>query len=221
MRDDFPMAVKELLARRVAFQCSRPGCGQVTSGPQMDPERFVNIGVAAHITAASANGPRYDPTLTEEERRSASNGVWLCQTCAKLADNDLLRYPAQLLREWRAFAEGRAARALEGQSPVTGAAPVFDRLERLIPGLLAEMRQDLAAYPLIRECVLLKKDWVFNGGGVLVYYYDHHSDLANEFHVLENYGLVQNVTVTSVTRYRISEDLAQYLGVTLNGRGDR
>jgi hypothetical protein len=213
MRDDFSMAVKELLAKRVAFQCSRPGCGRVTSGPQVDPARYINIGVAAHITAASVNGPRYDPALTEDERCSPNNGIWLCQTCAKLVDNDPFRYSAQTLREWKTFAEDRAARALERQPVTTGAATVFERLERLIPGLLAEMRRDLTAYPLIRECVLLKKAWVFNGGGVLVYYYDDHPDLESEFHILENHGLVQNVTVTNVIRYRISEDLAQYLGV--------
>ena len=212
-RDDFPMAVKELLAKRVAVQCSRLGCGQVTSGPQVDPAKFVNVGVAAHITAASPEGPRYDPTLSQDERRSESNGIWLCQTCAKLVDNDPRRYPAEVLRKWKAFAERRAARALEGRQPTSGAALVFERLERLIPGLLAEMRQDLASYPLVRECVLLKRSWVFNGGGVFVYYYDDHSGLESEFHVLENYGLVHNVTSTSVTRYRISEDLAQYLGV--------
>jgi hypothetical protein len=169
--------------------------------------------VAAHITAASPDGPRYDPVLSQDERRSQNNGIWLCQTCAKLVDNDPLRYHAEMLREWKAFAEDRAARAIEGRRATTSAAPVFERLERLIPGLLAEMRQDLAAYPLVRECVLLRRSWVFNGGGVLVYYYDDHPDLESEFHVLENYGLVHDVTATSVTRYRISEDLAQYLGV--------
>jgi hypothetical protein len=213
MRDDFPMAVKELLAKRVAFECSRPGCGQVTAGPQVDPARFVNIGVAAHITAASAEGPRYDPALTQDERRSSDNGIWLCQTCAKLVDSDSLRYPAPTLREWKVFAEDRAARGLERHPAAPGATQVFDRLERLIPNLLAEMRQDLAKHPLMRELVLLKRGWVFNGGGVLVYFYDDHPELDSAFHLLENHGLVRNVTATNVTRYRISEDLAQYLGV--------
>jgi hypothetical protein len=213
MRDDFPLAVKELLARRVALQCSRLGCGQVTSGPQVDPSRSINIGVAAHITAASPDGPRYDPTLTPDERRAALNGIWLCQTCAKLLDNDPQRYPASLLREWKLFAEDRALRALEGRVPDAAAAPAFARLERLIPTLLGEMRQDLAEYPLVRECVLLKKAWVYNGGGVFQYFHDDHPHLDDEFHILENYGLVRTVTAANVTRYRLSEDLVQYLGV--------
>jgi hypothetical protein len=187
----------------------RTGYERSTGGSRQVRQR--RCGGAHHCTAASPDGPRYDPALSQDERRSQNNGIWLCQTCAKLVDNDPLRYHAQVMREWKAFAEDRATRALEGRGPTTGAAPVFERLERLIPGLLAEMRQDLVAYPLVRECVLLKKGWVFNGGGVFTYFYNDHPQLESEFHVLENYGLVHNVTVTNVIRYRISEDLAEYL----------
>jgi hypothetical protein len=46
------------------------------------------LGVAAHITAASPDGPRYDQNLSSEQRKSPDNGIWLCQNCAKLVDND-------------------------------------------------------------------------------------------------------------------------------------
>lgn len=113
MRDDFSVATKELLAKRVAFRCSNPGCRQVTSGPQKNPIKVINIGVAAHITAASADGPRYDPSLTPKERRSAKNGIWLCQSCAKLVDNDPLRYGRDILHQWKITAEANAAHELE------------------------------------------------------------------------------------------------------------
>src|SRR6266568_3374531 len=84
MGDDFSEAVKSLLASRVGNLCSIPGCRALTIGPQDDPTKAVNVGVAAHITAASPGGPRYDPGLSPEERRAPSNGIWLCQNCAKL-----------------------------------------------------------------------------------------------------------------------------------------
>lgn len=115
MRDDFSMAVKELVATRVAFRCSRPRCGQITSGPQADPLGTVNLGVAAHITAASPGGPRYYPGFTPAQRRSPENAIWLCQTCAKLADNDEIRYTADKLRAWKTSAEEQAAAALENK----------------------------------------------------------------------------------------------------------
>jgi hypothetical protein len=113
-RDDFSLAVKNLLARRVSMRCSNPNCQIPTGGPQIDPNKAVNVGVAAHITAASPGGPRYDASLTPAQRQSPANGIWLCQTHGKLVDNDGLRYPAELLREWKRVAESAALSAIEG-----------------------------------------------------------------------------------------------------------
>jgi hypothetical protein len=88
MRDDFDEKTKEILSRRVGLRCSNPNCRKLTNGPQTNPTKAINIGVAAHITAASQNGPRFDANMTPEERKSAENGIWLCQNCAKLIDND-------------------------------------------------------------------------------------------------------------------------------------
>jgi len=113
-RDDFSLKTKNVLARRVGFNCSN--CGQLTSGPQEDPSKATNIGVAAHITAASPGGPRYDPHLTPEQRSAITNGIWLCQNCAKLVDNDPKKYPVELLHAWKEKAEKAAADAVEGRN---------------------------------------------------------------------------------------------------------
>lgn len=105
MRDDFKQEIKELLARRVGQRCSNPNCRALTSGPHEDPSKAVNIGVAAHITAASPDGPRYESKLLSEERKSPENGIWLCQNCAKLVDNDPQRYTVELLVEWKRISE--------------------------------------------------------------------------------------------------------------------
>ncbi|MCK2184103.1 hypothetical protein [Halomonas getboli] len=44
------------------------------------------------------------------------NGIWLCQSCAKLIDNDESRYPVALLRQWKVEAEAGALRAMSGSS---------------------------------------------------------------------------------------------------------
>lgn len=111
-RDDFPIRVKELIAKRSGTLCSNPSCNVLTYGPGQDPSKSANRGVAAHITAAAPDGPRYDSSLTPEKRRSADNGIWLCQNCAKVVDNDEDRYTADLLRYWKKNAEERAQRAL-------------------------------------------------------------------------------------------------------------
>jgi hypothetical protein len=117
MRDDFNEKTKEILARRVGFRCSNPNCRKLTSGPQKDTSKVVNIGVAAHITAASKGGPRYDARLSSDERKSTDNGIWLCQNCAKLIDNDEQRYTSDLLIDWKKLSEQAALLEIENLSP--------------------------------------------------------------------------------------------------------
>lgn len=214
MRDDFPLTVKELLAKRVAQRCANPGCRKPTSGPQVDPSKAINIGVAAHITAASPDGPRYDPSLTPQQRIAADNGIWLCQSCGKLADNDQSRYTVDHLREWKCQAEAVAVRDLERPlSRDDSRDEMFARLERLMPELLYEMRNDLIAYPLKREFVVFRKGLVYNSrGSYLVYHPDEHTDLASKLRILENHGLITEITYNNTPRYVMSEQLASYLG---------
>jgi hypothetical protein len=117
VRDDFTKQTIETLADRAGNRCSNPDCRQPTSGPRTEPDKAVNIGVAAHITAASEGGPRYDPALTPEERRHPDNGLWLCQNCAKLVDNDPAAYPVEVLRAWKRKAEEAAKREIEQHAP--------------------------------------------------------------------------------------------------------
>jgi hypothetical protein len=123
MRDDFPKAVVETLAKRVGFHCSNPKCRKLTSGPHSDESRSVNVGVAAHIAAASAGGPRFDPNMTAEDRQSIENGTWLCQVCAKLVDNDEERFTVAVLRDWKETAEHLADREVGSSSHVPHAGP--------------------------------------------------------------------------------------------------
>jgi hypothetical protein len=148
MRDDFTLAVKDVLAKRVGYRCSNPECRQLTAGPREDPVSAVNIGVAAHITAASPDGPRYDASLAPEERRSATNGIWLCHNHAKLVDNDTIRYSSTLLRELKRIAEMLAERELVNpRATWSNHHAAIPKAERLMPRLLAEMRNDLTANP--------------------------------------------------------------------------
>jgi len=113
-RDDFSAEVKDKLARRVGFHCSNPTCQKITSGPQIDPAKAINLGIAAHITAAAPGGPRYDANLAPEQRAAIDNGIWLCWNCSHLIDSDVLRYHANLLWQWKKDAEARALAELEG-----------------------------------------------------------------------------------------------------------
>lgn len=90
------------------MRCSNPKCRALTSGPHIETQMALNVGVAAHITAAAPGGPRYASFLSSEERSSIRNAIWLCQNCAKLVDCDEKYYTATLLREWKHGAETEA-----------------------------------------------------------------------------------------------------------------
>jgi len=107
-RDDFTEATRIKLAKQVGWHCSKPECVRPTVGPTADGENEIMLGRAAHITAAAPGGPRYNPRLTVEERRSKNNGIWLCTDCATLIDEDESAYPEATIREWKSLAQKRA-----------------------------------------------------------------------------------------------------------------
>ncbi|MEP7011531.1 MAG: hypothetical protein ABJC13_14510 [Acidobacteriota bacterium] len=119
MRDDFSAKIKAELAHRVANHCSNEKCRKQTCGPALLGNGVINVGVAAHITSASPGGPRYHPEITASQRKSAENAIWLCQTCAKLIDSDVNRFPETILRSWKQLAEETALSELDSRAPGT------------------------------------------------------------------------------------------------------
>jgi hypothetical protein len=114
MRQEFTKRIKEILAKRVAWRCSFPGCGIITIGPGHESSQaLTNLGEAAHINAASALGPRYDEKMTVEERTSIDNGIWLCRQHARLIDSNYIVYSSETIRQWKLLAEETAYRNLK------------------------------------------------------------------------------------------------------------
>ena len=192
------------------MKCSCPDCRMPTSGPDGDGG-VTNIGVAAHISAASPGGARYDATLTSEMRSDIANGIWLCQTHAKLIDDDELTYTPALLREWKDTAEHMAA--LEARGFAVRRASPFPGLEKKAPQLIAEMRADLHQSPLVREFILLSKGMMFNYGRtpLFTYYHEDHEYLLSLMTIMENAGAIYNAAINSVPRYKFTEEFVAYL----------
>jgi hypothetical protein len=117
VRDDFSLKVKRILADRAGHKCSV--CGKATSGPSTDPGGALSDGVAAHITAASTGGPRFDPALSREKRRSAANGIWACTQHGREIDADSSGYSVATLHSLKRRREEAAAKELS-QAASTG-----------------------------------------------------------------------------------------------------
>ena len=135
-RDDFSKQTIDILAKRVGVRCSNPSCRKLTTGPRSESRHIVNIGVGAHITAATEGGPRFDRNLSTDQRQSPENGIWLCQNCAKLIDNDPTRYAVDVLSQWKVQAENAALAEIEG------------RIEAMSPEILAEIE---ISYRVVRK----------------------------------------------------------------------
>lgn len=194
-RDDFTQAVKKQLAMRVAYRCSNPDCRRATTGPQVDPQKSTNIGVAAHIHAASKNGPRFNKEQSSIQRGSIENGIWLCQNCAKLIDDDDDRYSTEKLKRWKEEAENSAHISLQQQVKSEDELDTFLRLANKMPDLIEEMATNLHNNEenLIREFVLLyTRGNIFNSRKPrFVYYRNDHPNLDNAVDLLNEYGFVR------------------------------
>lgn len=113
-RHNFTVKTVDVLGKRVGFFCSNPACRKHTSGPNTNPEKATIVGVAAHIAAAAPAGPRYNVTMSEKDRKSIENGIWLCVNCSTLIDKDPDAFPVNLLNSWKDDAENRMSDEIKG-----------------------------------------------------------------------------------------------------------
>lgn len=87
-----------------ATTCAHPDCNE----PLLRWVHELDIPVLnsriAHMRAASPRGPRYDETMTDEDRRAFDNLILLCLPHAEEVDLAALadRYPVQTLQQWKA-----------------------------------------------------------------------------------------------------------------------
>lgn len=79
--------------------CAFPAC----SAPIVDTDSGVVVGDICHIKGRSENGPRYDPTQTDEERNSYENLLLMCVAHNRIVDGKKTRdqYPVERLQEFK------------------------------------------------------------------------------------------------------------------------
>jgi TIR domain len=173
------------------------------------------------------------PPLLEAAKKEGLTILWIALRHSGYADTEIAHYQAvndpsrPLARISAANREKELVRICEViksaanfDGPVTGStatpaksqSPIFPKLEKLMPDLLAEMREDLAQSPLAREFVIISRDWVYNGEE-LTYCFEDHPDLEGKMRILQNYELIKDITHNDVARYSISEELAEYLEI--------
>ena len=80
-------------------QCANPDCDRKLIA--IDGETIISK--ICHIEAASANGPRFNPDMIDDERRHYYNLILLCDECHSIIDNkeNEDNYPVKLLKDWK------------------------------------------------------------------------------------------------------------------------
>jgi len=86
--------IKKLFARSRNV-CAFPDC----STRIVDPLSETIVGEVCHIKARSPNGPRFDPTQTEEERYAYANLILLCAVHHRVIDDDPAKFTVEQLQD--------------------------------------------------------------------------------------------------------------------------
>ena len=103
-RDYRPAHVKRLFALS-GNQCAAPDCTRAIIAKD---EKSV-IAKICHIEAASYDGPRWNQSMTDDQRRHFDNLILMCDECHTIIDNkdNEAEYPKELLVGWKKQHEGK------------------------------------------------------------------------------------------------------------------
>lgn len=91
-------------------QCAFPGCDL----PLVEHSGTVT-GQICHIRARSAEGPRFDPEQTAEQRHAFENLILLCARHSKIIDSEPLKYTVDVLAAMKSSHELRGVAELSPQ----------------------------------------------------------------------------------------------------------
>ncbi len=103
--------IKQLYAKS-GNQCAFPDCTQQIC---MDGNSE-NISAVCHIEAAEEGGQRYNPKLSDEERRSYDNLIVLCPNHHKITD-DVVQHPVEVLKKMKTDHEYKITQNMVEREP--------------------------------------------------------------------------------------------------------
>jgi hypothetical protein len=95
-------------------ECSKPNCNK-----KLIAEDGISIvSKICHIAAASKEGPRFDKTMTDDDRRSFDNLILLCDEHHVIIDNKVneIKFPVTLLKTWKAEHEKKIIELLSSKN---------------------------------------------------------------------------------------------------------
>lgn len=96
-----PLKGQRILFQKSGNLCAFPDCRRVLTADASAADGPVVLGDVAHIVAESANGPRGNHSLPQEERNQYDNLILLCTQHHQLVDAQPQTYSVERLRAMR------------------------------------------------------------------------------------------------------------------------
>jgi len=96
-------------------ECSMPTCNKHL----IAEDGKTVISKVCHIEAASEGGPRFNPDMTDDERRGFDNLTLMCDEHHSIIDapGSEIQYPTELLREWKRAHESKVMQKKLAENP--------------------------------------------------------------------------------------------------------
>ncbi|WP_433367974.1 hypothetical protein [Streptosporangium sp. CA-115845] len=115
---DYTQGTKSALAHLSGGLCYYPGCPEPVL--REDEGKYYIIGFISHIRAAYPNGPRFDNTMDDDDRRDIKNLIFLCEPHHLRIDKERPQdYSVETLHRWKEQREASPAEALKRLREVT------------------------------------------------------------------------------------------------------
>jgi len=109
-----PLGQEKVVIARSGNLCAYPACGaELVFAAEAEGDQPKVVGKVAHIAAASPGGPRYDASMSDIQRGSAENLIYLCGPHHDAIDSQLEKHTAAFLRDAKTAHESAVARAVK------------------------------------------------------------------------------------------------------------
>lgn len=115
-RRGYSQTTIKLLFAASGNQCAHPDCTNTVVIEGTNQSEAMISAQIAHIYAASDNGPRGKPGLTQTEKNAPENLILLCPTHHGIVDGQYETFPASLLQAWKAQHEAKFRRPISVES---------------------------------------------------------------------------------------------------------
>lgn len=143
--DDISKKTTKLLWGLGGSRCSMLDCRRSLIAESTDTDPPKPIGVAAHIAGKRPGSARYDPTMSDADRRAYDNLILLCADCHARIDGQPNIYTVETLRQIKVDHEEWIRVVFEREAPNVG----FAELEVVAEYIVSGQAVDNTSYGLV------------------------------------------------------------------------